>query len=93
MKADTNKTKWSLLPWDALKVVVYVFMAGNQKEGRKPNDWKEDTSPEKYFDACMRHLTTWISGERIDTESGRSHLAHAVCCLLIMMWGELHGKH
>lgn len=26
-------------------------------------------------------ITTWWSGERIDEETGESHLAHAACCL------------
>lgn len=93
MKADTSKTKWGLLPWDALKVVVHVFMSGNNKEGRKPNDWKANPDSDIYFDATMRHLTSWVTGERVDPESGRSHLAHAICCLLIMLWGEIHGKN
>lgn len=67
-------------------------MMGNKKEGRQPDDWKCDPDAGKYFDAAMRHLTAWISGERLDPESGRSHLAHAICCLLIMLWGELHGE-
>ncbi len=67
-------------------------MFGNQKEGRKPNDWQDNPAPDIYFDACMRHLTAWIEGERKDPESGLSHLAHAVCCLLIMLWGEMHGR-
>lgn len=93
MKANTNKTKWSLLPWGPLEEVVHVFMYGNSKEGRNPNDWQDNPSADIYFDACMRHLMAWISGERQDTESCRSHLAHAVCCLLIMLWGEINGRN
>ena len=38
--------------------------------------------------ACHRHLQAWWSGERLDKESGLPHLAHAVCCLLFLMWGD-----
>jgi hypothetical protein len=87
MKADTGKTQWRLLPWRELEEVVRAFMHGNTKY--KPNDWQAvPDKRDKYFDAAMRHLTAWATGENQDKESGLSHLAHAVCCILIIMWGD-----
>jgi hypothetical protein len=34
----------------------------------------------------MRHLVAYQSGEEIDPESGKSHLAHAQCCLIFLAW-------
>ena len=30
-------------------------------------------------------------GEQTDSESGKHHLAHAVCCLMFLMWFDLVG--
>lgn len=42
----------------------------------------------RYLGALLRHVTAWAEGERNDPESGKSHLAHAGCCLLFLMWGD-----
>ena len=92
MKAETGKTQWRLLPFDALEQVARAFMFGNSKEGRKPDDWQlVPNKREAYFDACMRHLTAWWRGGGRDGESGLSHLAHAACCILILLWDEIRG--
>ena len=40
----------------------------------------------RYYDAAMRHIEAWLLGEQNDPESGLPHLAHAVCCLLFLIW-------
>ena len=35
-------------------------------------------------DALQRHLWAWKEGEQMDTESGKHHLAHALCCLMFL---------
>lgn len=90
MKQPTGKTEWRLLPWRELEEVARVLMHGNTKY--RENDWQlVDGKREKYFDAAMRHLTAWWGGESIDPESGLSHLAHAACCLLILLWNKNNG--
>lgn len=88
LKTGEGKVQWSLLPWDAAAVVVEVMEHGAEKYG--PGNWA-DQSPRdpKYFDAAMRHLVAWRSGEKIDPESGVNHLGHAVSSLLILLDGEL----
>lgn len=50
------------------------------------NNWRNLTTPhQRYFAASIRHLTAWYGGEENDDESGLSHLAHAMCCILFMM--------
>jgi hypothetical protein len=84
-KFDQGKPDWSLLPWGELEEVVKVLTAGKEKYGA--NNWQMvDSAHDRYFSAAMRHLTAWkIQGEK-DPESGFSHLAHAVCNLLFLMW-------
>ena len=38
----------------------------------------------RYESALLRHILAWINGEEIDVETGESHLAHAMCCLLFL---------
>ena len=85
-KHDANKPRFSLLP-SQIWQVIDVLEFGAKKYG--VDNWqKVDNSRERYFNACHRHLQAWWSGERLDAESGLTHLAHAVCCLLFLMWGD-----
>jgi len=53
------------------------------------NNWQQVENPrERYYDAAMRHLYAWFNGEPKDLETGESHLAHAICCLLFLLWFE-----
>ncbi len=86
-KFDTSKPRWSLLPFKELSQVVEVLTLGSKKYS--DDNWKYvDNSRDRYFSACMRHLTSWWNGEIKDKESGQSHLAHAICCLLFLLWFE-----
>lgn len=90
VKLDAGKPKWSLLPFRELKEVVEILTFGAEKYA--PNNWQKVDPPSRYTDACLRHLTAWVQGEKKDAESGKSHLAHAVCCLLFLMWFDNEGK-
>jgi len=57
------------------------------------NNWKNvDDIDNRYFAALMRHVIARRKGEVIDQDSGRSHLSHAVCCALFMMWFDNQRK-
>ncbi len=86
VKYDSGKLKWSLLPLKAIAQVVSVLNMGAAKYGA--NNWKKglDDFDNRYFDAAVRHIMAWKSGEEKDPESGLHHLAHAVCCLLFLIW-------
>jgi len=87
IKYDNEKPRWSLLPFREVREVVEVLTMGAAKYS--DDNWKHVTpNKERYFSAAMRHLTAWFGGEKIDTESNKSHLAHAICCLLFMMWKD-----
>ena len=38
------------------------------------------------YDATMRHLLAWMSGEDLDPESGLNHLFHAGASLNMLIW-------
>jgi len=83
-KHDGKKPRWSLLPWRELREVVEVLTFGADKYSN--NNWKHATPPERYRDALMRHFSVYMEDELVDAESGRSHLAHVICCALFLMW-------
>ena len=86
-KFDTGKPRFSLIPHSTLVPILRVLEAGAIKYS--VNNWMKVENPkERYYDAAMRHLYAWFNGESKDLETGESHLAHAVCCLLFLLWFE-----
>ena len=84
VKFDNQKPQWSLVPSAAMEEIVDVLTYGANKYS--PDNWKYvDNHDTRYFNAAMRHLWAWRQGEKDDSESHKSHLAHAACCLLFLM--------
>lgn len=84
-KHDAGKWRFSLVPMNAIRSVIDVLEFGAKKYA--PDNWKTVPDARKrYFDATIRHVTAWWSGEKDDGESGLPHLAHAICCLLFLLW-------
>ena len=87
VKFDKDKPKWNLLPWSEVEDVVKVLTFGAKKYA--PDNWKfVDDANNRYMDAAMRHLVAHQQGDVYDNESGESHIAHAMCCLLFMLWHD-----
>lgn len=85
VKKDGEKDRWDLLPYGPVAEVVKVLTFGARKYS--DDNWQQVPQARKrYFAAAMRHLVAWFRGERYDPESKIHHLAHAVCCLLFLMW-------
>jgi hypothetical protein len=87
MKDDAGKLRYELLPMAPVDEIVRVLGFGAAKYD--DDNWRRvEDAENRYYAAAMRHLSAWRQGENIDPESGRSHLAHAACCLVFLM--ELH---
>lgn len=82
IKYDQGKPDYSLLPFASVDDVVSVMTYGAEKYDRF--NWK-NVSEIRYQAAAMRHISAYMQGESADTETGHSHLAHAVCNLLFLM--------
>lgn len=90
-KLDQGKWRFSLLPWIAVLEVILVLEFGAKKYA--VDNWKKvPEARERYFNATMRHVMSWYQGERNDPETGYNHLAHAVCCLLFLIWFDKQEK-
>lgn len=91
-KDDTGKPQMRLLPWAALVEVARVMTwAVVHKPNPYPVDNWKGVEAQRYEDAALRHLSAHLEGERNDPESGLSHLAHAACCVLFLLWFQLRG--
>lgn len=59
--------------------------------GSGRNNWRKGMRWSRLSDAALRHLLKWVSGSRVDDETGLSHLAHAMCCLMFLLNYEQTG--
>jgi len=90
IKYDGEKPRWELLPISEVEDVVKVLTFGSKKY--EDNNWMFVKPRSRYVGATWRHFTAWLMGEKLDKETGISHLAHAVCCLLFLMWADKNDK-
>jgi predicted peroxiredoxin len=82
-KFSKGKRRMGLLPPRAIELVADVLTMGAKKYS--PDNWAKAPSWSTYYDAMQRHLSSWWGGQDLDPESGKSHLAHAACCVLFLM--------
>lgn len=59
--------------------------------GSGRSNWRKGMRWSRLADAALRHLLKWASGSRVDEETGLSHLAHAMCCLMFLLNYEQTG--
>ena len=86
-KLDGDKPRWDLLPWREVEEVVKVLTAGLEKY--PADNWQRvPQARPRYFAAAIRHVYARWGGEKLDPQTGFSHLAHAICCLLFWLWHD-----
>lgn len=89
-RAD-GKPRWELIPLDAVEEIVKVYTMGADKYA--PNAWKGiPDAYDRYKAALLRHITAYDRGERLDKESGLSHLAHAAWNAIAILWLDMNNK-
>jgi hypothetical protein len=91
VKFDQEKPQWTLVPFKAFDHVVEVLTIGAKKYA--PDNWKKvPNARQRYIDAAFRHMSAYAGGEKLDAETGKNHLAHAVCCLLFLLAFDLDSS-
>lgn len=93
-KLDQGKTDWSLMPWEAVEEInkVLEFGAAKYNEVGKsgPDSWNwakgAGLGKRRLLSAIFRHLFAYARGEKTDPESGLSHIAHAGCSILFILF-------
>lgn len=84
-KFDLGKNRFSLLPKGSVNKIINVLEFGAKKYD--VDNWQQvGNSKTRYYDATMRHIDSWWNGEKIDSETGIHHLAHAATNLLFLIW-------
>ena len=73
-KFDKGKPRVSLVDPMFLLGIAEVMTQGAEVHGA--DNWKLCEEPERYLDALLRHTIKYWSGEKIDKDSGKSHLYH-----------------
>lgn len=91
MKYDADKPRMDLLLSGcplALEAVSSILTFGAKKYSA--HSWQTvERGDERYLAALLRHLTAHAKGEKLDPESGMSHLAHAACNAMFILELEL----
>ena len=90
LKFDSEKPRMDLLPPKSIFEVAKVLGFGAEKYG--PENWRLlENLQDRYTAGALRHIFAHMDGEDLDPESGMSHLAHALCCLLFKLEIELEN--
>ena len=85
-KFDQDKIRMELLPPEALEGTAKVLTFGAKKYADR--NWEKGIKYSRVFGAIMRHLWAWWKGEKLDPETGLSHLHHAACGLMFLQTYE-----
>lgn len=89
-KHDDGKPRLDYLDPYALEEVAKVLTFGATKYGAQ--NWRKGIEIGRLMAACLRHIFAFMRGENNDPETGLSHLAHAMCCLMFTLWMLEHRR-
>lgn len=87
VKFDEGKPRADLLPSDSLWAVSEILSFGAAKYGDR--NWEHGMGWGRLLGATFRHLFKFAIGEDYDAESEKLHLAHAACCVLMLLAYQL----
>ena len=88
-KHDQNKVEYHHIPPNALEQMAQVFTFGARKYAAY--NYRYGFAHSRLFNAAMRHLWAYWRGETYDPESGLNHLAHAACCVLMLLQSKMEN--
>jgi Domain of unknown function (DUF5664) len=97
-KADDGKVRLDLIPPEAIFALGEILSFGARKY--EARNWEKGLSWGRVFAACMRHLWCWCGKTPtaksflftdVDEETQRSHLWHALCCVVFLLVYEERG--
>ncbi len=86
VKHDQEKPDMSLLSSIAMVKIAEVMTYGKKKYSA--HNWRGGLGYSRLLAAALRHTFSYLGGEDKDPETGLSHLAHASCCLMMLLEQE-----
>lgn len=85
-KLDAGKTDWSLMPFEAIEEINKVLEFGAKKYSAWNFAEKGGMRYSRLLNSLLRHIFAYMRGENNDPESGLSHLAHAGCNIIFLLY-------
>lgn len=91
VKYDGEKLRYDLISQIALEELAKVYTMGAKKY--EDHNWRKGMKWSRIFSALMRHMWAFWRGEENDSESGLSHVAHAMWnCATLLEYAQMHRK-
>lgn len=84
MDITDNKTRYDLLPWDALEIVARLLTLGADSHGERGWETLPDGAA-KYRQAIGRHVSLMYQGEYLDKDDSLPVEAHIAADALIAL--------
>ena len=84
-KFDGKKNRIELIEPEFIEGLGRILSFGADKY--EANNWMKASSKEdqdRIYGALQRHLLAYKKGEKLDSETGESHLYHACCNLMFL---------
>ena len=80
---DEGKPRIELVDTYAIEQLGHVLAFGAKKYGE--NNWTNGIKYTKLAGSALRHIFSFLCGIDKDHESGLPHLAHAMCCCMMLL--------
>lgn len=90
LKYDYGKPSLELIDTEAEIELAKVLDYGARKYS--PHNWRKGIQWSRTIGAALRHLRAFNDGEDLDPETGLSHIAHAMCNCMFLLFFERHHK-
>lgn len=92
VRHNQDKLRVDLIPTELIEEVAKVFTFGAKKYS--PNNWKGFTKEQQdeILGSLLRHILEYQKGNKLDSESGLHHLAHAACNIAFILYFENKEK-
>lgn len=81
---DDGKDPLANIPWAAVREMAKVQAYGRRKYGDF-NNYRKGMEISRNISCALRHIADYQEGQDHDPESGRHHLAHAMCRLAFVL--------
>jgi len=81
---NKGKLEWDQIDFESLEPLVEVLMFGETKYSR--DNWKKGQLITELLGSLFRHIIAFQKGEDLDSESGKSHIGHAMCNLMFIQY-------
>lgn len=89
VKFDAGKLRTDLVPVEGITAVATILGYGAQKYAAR--NWEQGMDWSRPYGAALRHLFAWWGGEKVDPDTGYSHLWHAATNLFFLIFYEQYN--